>query len=43
MQVIQYSFNDINKNGTNPDTNHDFWIGNVKFWDEIVNAISLRK
>lgn len=43
MRLIEYSFNDIHKNGDNPVLNPDFWLGNEECWDKIMDKITLRK
>jgi len=41
LKVIEYFINDENKNGKNPKTNKDFWLGNEEKWTEIISEYKL--
>ena len=42
LELIEYEFNDVNKNGTDKNINPDFWLGNEDLWNSIVKKISLK-
>ena len=41
LELIEYEFNDVHKNGTDKTINPDFWLGNEDLWNSIVKKISL--
>lgn len=43
LSIIEYFFNDINKDGMDPKYNKNFWLGNEEKWIEIINSYSLSK
>lgn len=43
LSIIEYFFNDINKDGEDPKYNKNFWLGNEEKWIEIINSYSFSK
>ena len=41
--VFQYFFNDEHVNGRDKITNPNFWLGNIEYWDKIINKIQWNK
>jgi hypothetical protein len=41
LKFIEYSFRDVHEKGSIKSENPDFWLGNKKYWDKIMNYIKL--
>ncbi len=40
--VVEYYFNDVNKNGEDPIHNENFWLGNEEKWIEVLSNYSVK-
>jgi len=43
LTLIEYYFNDINKDGELPDKNPNFWLGNEEKWISVMNDLKLER
>ena len=43
VTILEYYFNDEHPNGNNKQTNPDYWLGNIDYWNKILAKITLNK
>ena len=43
VTILEYYFNDEHPNGNNKETNPDYWLGNIDYWNKILAKITLNK
>lgn len=43
LEFIEYEFNDVHENGNDKINNPDFWLGNVRLWDNIIGKITVKQ